>query len=154
MDIMMLLGPFPFMIKTVAYDTLNRTFNYEWASQQRLPHTKYKYFGIGGPALQYMGPGEQTIDLDGVIYPGQQGMSVSLALLRTMAASGKPLLMMNNTGGIMGRWIIKTINETNSVYTKLKKKVSPRKIEFSLSLQRYIDYDVDAALLLMGGGQL
>ena len=150
----MILGLFPFMINTTTYNKLQRNFDYKWAEKDRLPHPKYKNFGIGGPALQFMGPGSQTISLDGAIYPGQKGMGISLVAIRAMANSGKPLILMSFTGGIMGRWIIKKIDETNSEYAKVNKMVTPRKIEFNLSLQRFIDYDVDAKLLLMGGGIL
>ena len=74
MNIMMILGVFPFMISTAAFEKMQRSFDYNWARQDRLPHPTLKHLGIGGPALQYMGIGVNTITITGAIFPGQQGM--------------------------------------------------------------------------------
>ncbi len=154
MDVMLTLGDFPFMIKTAAYDTLKRSFQYKWAELERLPHPKYKTVGIGGAALQYMGLGSQTISLNGTIYPRQRGMESSLVTIRAMAGTGKPKLLMSFEGDIMGKWIIKQVDETKNEYAKINNKVVPRKIEFSIELQRFVDYAYDAGLSLEGGGVL
>lgn len=147
----MILGVFPFMIDTMAYDKLERSYEYKWASQDRLPHPLLKKIGVGGPALQYFGPGAQTISINGTIYPGQAGMKSSLVLLRWLAELGKPYLLVTSEGKIMGWWVIKSISETSSEYKKsvglpFLGTVVPRKVEFNMTLQRFIDFKKDAVI--------
>ncbi len=140
MNIMMILGVFPFMTSTAAFEKMQRSFEYSWAEQNRLPHPTYKYWGIGGPALQYQGPGTYTISIDGAIFPGQKGMATSLAILRAMANTGIPLPLLSFSGFILGRWVIKKIDETRSEFVRAGPLMSARKIEFSLTLQRYVEF--------------
>lgn len=144
MNIMMILGGFPFMTGLAVFEKMQRAYEYTWAEHQRLPHPILKYLGFGGPAMQYMGPGTETISLDGTIYPGQQGMPVSLAVLRGMANAGAPLPLLSFSGFILGTWVIKKIDENRSEYVRSGPMplVAPRKIDFNLSLQRYVELDL------------
>ena len=54
--------------------------------------------------------------------------------MRLCAGSGQPLPLINGSGFILGRWLIESVQETDSA---LFDDGSPRKIEFSLSLKRY-----------------
>ena len=52
----MRLGQFTFSVDTAAYQELSRTSEYRWASQDRIGQM---------PALQAVGPGSESINLDG-----------------------------------------------------------------------------------------
>ena len=132
--IMMMLGPCVFSIETAAYEQLQRNTQYQWASQSRLGHTVMKHLGIGGPAYQYIGPGDETISLNGTIYPKYKGSSLMVSLMRLSAGVGIALPLIDGEGIVMGRWLIDSVQETNSA---LFHDGSARKIDFSLSLKRY-----------------
>ena len=153
MNIMMILGGFPFMTGLAVFERMQRSYDYTWAEQQRLPHPTLKYLGFGGPALQYMGPGGETISLDGTLFPGQQGMPASLSVLRAMANTGVPLPLLTFSGFILGTWVIKKVDETRSEYVRSGPAplVAPRKIEFNLSLQRYVEFDLLSTVKSIGG---
>ena len=131
----MMLGPVIFTIDTAAYEQLQRNTQYQWASQSRLGHPVMKHLGIGGPAHQYIGPGEESISLNGSIYPQYKGGPLQVSMMRLTAGLGvaMPLIDPNN-GYVFGRWIIDSVQETNSV---LFSDGSPRKVDFNLSLKRY-----------------
>ena len=122
---MMQLGSFQFGVKTAAYQELNRKNEYRWASQDR--------FGLR-PTLQFTGIGAETIDLPGVIYPEFRGGFSQIKSMRTMAATGQPNFMIAGDGAMMGRWVIDSIDEKQSVFAAIGK---PRKIEFTLKLRRF-----------------
>ncbi len=131
---MMMLGPVRFSIESAAYDRLERSTQYNWASQQRLGDPDYKYLGLGGPALQYIGPGTDTITLNGTIFPQYHGGSLELTLMRLSAGLGTALPLIDGSGMLWGRWVIESVNETKSV---LFSDGAARKIEFTMTLRRY-----------------
>ena len=131
---MMLLGPVNFSIDTSAYEQLQRSSQYDWATQGRLGHPQLKHLGIGGPAHQYIGPGEESISLNGTIYPQYKGGTRQLSLIRLTAGLGIAMPLVDGNGFVYGRWIIENLQETRSVFFA---DGVPRKIEFTLSLKRY-----------------
>ncbi len=131
---MMTLGPVVFSINTAAYEQLQRSTQYQWASQSRLGHPVLKHLGIGGPAYQYISPGDESINLNGTIYPQYKGGPLQISLMRLGAGLGIALPLIDGYGFILGRWLVENVQETNSV---LFSDGSPRKIDFSLSLKRY-----------------
>ena len=131
---MMLLGPVSFSVETSAYEQLQRSTQYQWASQNRLGHPLLKHLGIGGPAHQYIGPGEESINLNGTVFPQYKGGPLHISLMRLSAGLGVALPLIDGNGFIYGRWLIESVQETNSV---LFSDGNPRKIDFSLSLKRY-----------------
>jgi phage protein U len=133
---MLILGAFPFSVNTAAYQQLQRSNQYQWASQARLGKSIAKHLGVGGPAYQFIGPGDETISLNGAIYPQYVGLPgrLSLSALRLQADAGIALPLVSVGGLLLGRFIIEQIQETDSA---LFSDGSPRKIEFTLSLKRY-----------------
>ena len=123
--VMWMLGEFMFSRDTAAPQSLRRNTSYSWASQDR--------FGRD-PALQYTGPGKDTIDLDGVIYPQYKGGLGQLDGIRELAGKGKPQLLVDGRGMVYGKWSILGVEETGSVFLS---NGTPRKVEFRLSLQRF-----------------
>ncbi|ETX03575.1 MAG: tail protein (plasmid) [Candidatus Entotheonella factor] len=122
---MLALGDFRFAVDTAAYQTLQRTSAYRWPGQERLARE---------PALQFTGPGTETLTLDGVIYPAFRGGLGQLDAMREMAARGEPLLLVDGLGQVRGQWVITQIEESQSHFLP---KGIPRKMTFTLSLQRY-----------------
>lgn len=122
-NVMMRLGDFKFMILTAAYQELRRTTDYKWPSQLRM--------GLG-PSSQFVGNGEDVINLQGVIYTEFRGGNGQIDRLREMAAMGEPYLMISGLGGVMGRWIIERVEETQTLFAAFG---TPRKQEFNLTLR-------------------
>lgn len=131
---MMLLGPFPFSINSAAYQKLQRTTQYNWASQNTLGHPIAKRLGLGGATRQYIGPGDDTINLDGTMYPQYKGGPEYMIAMRLSAGLGIALPLLCSSGIPLGRWIIESVSETKSEFLE---DGTARKIEFSLSLKRY-----------------
>lgn len=124
--VMMLLGFYPFAISTAAYSRLQRSVEYRWAQQNR----------IGArPGQQFIGIGSDEVALSGEILPHWNGGIHQVDLMRTQAALGKPLTLMEGHGGFyLGRWVIARIAETKS---ELCADGAPSLIEFELSLRHY-----------------
>ena len=125
-SVMMMLGAYPFMIDTAAYQALRRVSNYSWRQQDRLGQR---------PSQQYLGPGSDEISLRGEIMPFWKGGTGQIDLMRAQAELGEPLILLEGNGGfVMGDWVIMRIEETR---TELLADGRPRVIEFSITLRQY-----------------
>ena len=124
-NIMMMLGGFQFCILTAAYQELNRHSEYKWPSHHR--------FGQR-PSSQFVGIGEETITLAGIIYPEYRGGFQQVEQMRSMAGRGQPLLLVDGLGKLWGRWVIEAIDEKQSLFAAFG---APRKQEFNLQLRRF-----------------
>jgi len=125
MSVMMALGSYRFALETSAYQQLQRTISYRWQAQDRINND---------PAMQFVGPGAEQINLEGIIYPDFRGGLGQIEGMKDSADNGEPLLLVDGLGQIWGRWVILQIEETREVF--LKNGV-PRKISFRLSISRY-----------------
>ena len=133
---MMQLGPIRFSIGTAAYQNLQRSTQYAWKVRERVVPEALKRLGLGGPGYQYNGPGDDTINLNGTIYPQFNGGAMQVSLMRLAAGTGVPLPLIEGSGFILGLWIITRIGETNSIFFA---NGESRKIEFTLELKRYYE---------------
>jgi len=124
-NIMMKLGRYTFSLKTAAYQDLKRSTAYRWQQQDRINRR---------PAQQYLGIGEETISLSGTVYPYFKGGTKQINAIRAEAETGKPLLLIDGTGMVWGKMVIKKINETQKI---LFSDGTPRQIDFSLELAYY-----------------
>ena len=128
---MLSLGMFVFSLSTLAYQELQRQTNWRHASNSR----------VGAPpALQFVGRGDDTITLPGIILPELAGSVLSLDALRLMANTGKAWPMVEGTGRIYGLWVIESLSETKTVFFR---NGTPRRIEFTLTLKRTDDDRID-----------
>ncbi len=118
------LGLFVFSLKTAPFQQLSRDTRQRWAANNRIGQR---------PALQHMGPGEDTITLSGVLAPEITGGPASLDVLRLMADSGKAWTLLDGKGFFYGLWGIDGISETRTLFFA---NGTARRIEFSLSLKR------------------
>jgi len=130
---LMSLGLFAFSIKTAPFETLKRSTQYRWASKDRVGRA---------PAYQSVGPGEDSLTIEGTLAPELTGGPKNLDKLREMMASGKVWILTAGTGEVMGKWFITQIEETKS---HMLVNSAARKIAFTLSLKFYPDDD-DALL--------
>lgn len=128
---MLSLGMFVFSLSTLAYQELQRQTNWRHASNSRVG---------AAPALQFVGRGDDTITLPGILLPELAGSILSLDALRLMANTGKAWPMVEGTGRIYGLWVIESLSETKTLFFR---DGTPRRIEFTLTLKRTDDDRID-----------
>lgn len=128
---MLALGMFVFSLSTAAYQALQRQT--EWR------HTSSNRVGTA-PARQFLGRGDDSITLPGVILPELAGSALSLDALRLMANTGKAWPMVEGSGRIYGLWIMESLSETKTLFFR---DGTPRRIEFTVILKRIDDDRID-----------
>lgn len=133
---MLALGMFVFSLSTAAYQELQRQTEWRHASNNRVG---------AAPARQFVGRGDDSITLPGIILPELAGIALSLDVLRLMANTGKAWPMVEGSGRIYGLWIIESLSETKTIFFR---DGTPRRIEFTLNLKRIDDDRID----LIGAG--
>ncbi|MGT3569114.1 phage tail protein, partial [Klebsiella pneumoniae] len=109
MAIMMGLGPFRFSLDTAAYQNLERNDEYRWESQERIGRH---------PALQFIGEGHSTVNIDGVIYPHFRGGFNQIESMRAIAKLGRPLFLVSGSGRIFGMFAITVVDENQSFFNR------------------------------------
>ncbi|QOE32756.1 baseplate protein [Achromobacter phage Mano] len=124
---MMTLGGFRFGINTAAYQTLKRKTEYRWAAQDRFGRRE---------ALQYTGPGTDSITLEGAIFPAYRGGTGQVSNLRALAATGRPHMLIDGLGNILGQWVIESVDEGQGTFAAFG---IPRKQEFTVQIRKFDD---------------
>ena len=110
---------------TAAYQSRNRTTAYRWAKQDRLTRD---------PALQFVGQGDDTLKLSGVIYPHYKGGLGQVDSMRQEAGKGKPFILVEGTGTVFGKFVIESITENQEHFMV---GGTPQKISFTLNLRKF-----------------
>lgn len=128
---MLALGMFVFSLSTLAYQELQRQTEWRHPSSSRVG---------AAPARQFIGRGDDSITLPGIIFPELAGTTLSLDAVRLMANTGKAWPMIEGTGRIYGLWVIESLSETKTVFFR---DGTARRIEFTLSLKRIDDDQLD-----------
>lgn len=123
--VMMALGMFRFGVHRANYQEFSRSASWRWAPQERLGRR---------PALQFLGPGSDEITLEGVIYPAFKGGLRQVELMRLMAGTGQPQILVDGLGWVWDRWAITTIEERKALFVS---DGAPRRIEFTVGLTAY-----------------
>ena len=124
-ETMMALGTYRFSIDSAAYQELKHSQPYRWQAQERLQRR---------PAMQFLGAGEESIELSGVIYPHFKGGLEQLDTMRAEASKGQPLLLVDGLGFVWGQWVITQIDEGQSFF---QGNGQPLKQSFQLKLVNY-----------------
>jgi len=124
---LLLLGPFRFAVGTAAYDQLTRSSGWNWQGVDRVGQA---------PALQFTGPRNETITLDGRLVPPLTGGIEQLSRMRFMADFGKPLPLIDGRGRFHGMWVIEAIDDTGTNHFG---NGYPKLTTFSISLKKYSD---------------
>lgn len=136
---LMALGLFVFETRSVPYQQLARSTTWRHASQSRVGQR---------PAYQFVGPGEDTITLSGILLPEFTGGQPSLDEIRRMADEGQAWPLIEGTGRQYGLWVITGVDETSSVFSY---DGAAAKIEFTLNLERIDDAETDRLGSLAAG---
>jgi len=129
-EVLMGVGPYRFAIVGLNYQSLERSFEYRWEPQPRIGRR---------PALQWLGPGVETVTLQGIIYPrdprtrGDQGFA-QLEQMRQEAMQGIPRGVASHLGRYYGLWCITNISDVQSYFFKDGR---PQKVEFTIELAAY-----------------
>jgi phage protein U len=129
------LGQFIFALNPLAFQEMRRSSNWRHPSNSRV---------MARPAHQFVGPGDETITLTGLLAPEFVGDRHAIQRLRDMADKGYGYALVNGAGEAFGAWAITDIEETGTIFVK---EGVPRRVEFSITLIR-----VDDALTDPGGG--
>ncbi|MBF0375727.1 MAG: phage tail protein [Alphaproteobacteria bacterium] len=127
---MLTLGLFVFTLQSAPIATIRRSTAQRWESKPRAAG--------GAPAWQWIGPGDDSVTIDGLLMPELTGGPENLDALRDMAAAGTAWMLIAGTGESLGRWFIKSVEETRSHFAG---PGLPRRIAFTLALERYWDDD-------------
>jgi phage protein U len=133
---MMTLGMFVFGLSTLTYQELQRQTAWRHNSTSRIG---------AAPARQFLGRGDDSITLPGVLLPELCGSLLELDTLRAMADTGKAYALIASTGVVYGQFVIESLSETRTLFFS---DGTPRRVEFSLTLQRVDTDQVD----LLGSG--
>ena len=130
---MMALGQFVFSLDTLAYQELQRSTDWRHPSNSR----------VGArPARQFVGVGEDTITLTGLVVPEFRGSRKTLDQIRAMADAGSAYALVAGTGDVMGAWVNQRVNETGTLF--IREGVA-RRVDFTLELARVDDDQADPA---------
>ncbi len=121
----LMLGSYMFSLNTAAFQELNRKTEYRWVAVER--HGQ-------DDALQYTGPGQDTVDLPGVVYPSYRGGGGQITKLRALAAQAQPQSMIDGAGNVYGRWVVLGVDEKQSIFAAFGQ---PKKQEFTVRLRRF-----------------
>ena len=123
---MLSLGDFQFSVDTAAYGELSLKAEYPWAKVTRLQNT---------PQHQAVGKETRSISLQGVVYPSyRESGAEQIETLRSAAAKMEPQYLTSGDGRCLGRWIVKSVSETDSAFFD---DGTPQKQEFTLELEQF-----------------
>jgi len=129
---LMALGQFVFQLSTLAYHELQRSTEWRHPGNSR----------VGArDALQFTGPGDDTITVSGTLVPELAGTLDSLRQIRAMADAGDAYALVDGTGRVLGAWVITSLSETGSAFVE---GGVARKTDFTLTLKRADDAQVQS----------
>lgn len=131
---MMVLGLYVFMLRTVPYQELQYQRNWRHSVNSRVNRR---------PSTQFLGPDNDSLTLSGVLLPEVTGGRLSLLALEQMAELGKAWPLIEGSGTIYGMFVIEGLSQTKAEFFR---DGMPRRIEFTLTLKR-----VDESLTDMFG---
>ncbi|KAG0190631.1 hypothetical protein DFQ28_001746 [Apophysomyces sp. BC1034] len=108
---------------------------HEWQRRRAWKHRSQSRVGARD-ARQFVGVGDDTITLHGLVATGTIGSMASLSLLAGMGDSGAAHVLVDGLGNVYGAFVIESFNETATYHTK---EGLARKIAFDLTLARVDD---------------
>lgn len=121
---MMTLGFFVFSRLTVPYQTSQHDMVWRHPTNSR----------VGArPSAQFLGVGDETLTLSGVLMPEITGGELSLDMLRKMADTGKAYPLIEGRGTVTGFFVIEKISKGRSEFFR---DGAARRIEFTIELKR------------------
>ena len=138
---MMIYGMFVFQLSTLPHQQLQQSRNWRHVKNERINRSA---------SWQYIGAGDDTITLSGLLYPEITGGEVSLTALTSQAYVGRPWPLIDGVGQIYGMYVITGLNTTRS---ELDRYGRARKIEFTVTFER-VDEDLRERLQSSSLGDL
>ena len=138
---MMIYGMFVFQLSTLPHQQIQQSRNWTHVKNERLNRSA---------SWQYIGAGDDTITLSGLLYPEITGGEVSLTALTSQAYVGRPWPLIDGVGQIYGMYVITGLNTTRS---ELDRYGRARKIEFTVTFER-VDEDLRERLQSSSRGDL
>ena len=143
---MMTLGYFVFSRLTVPFQQKQHDMVWRHPSSNR----------VGArPVSQFLGAGDETVVLSGVLLPEITGGELSLETLIKMADTGKAYPLIDGRGTVHGQFVIEKISTGSSEFFP---DGAARRIEFSMDLKRVDDDDTgllsNSRLDMIGLGDL
>jgi phage protein U len=121
------IGMFVFGLPRIAYEELERRASWRFGETDR--------FGARA-ASQYLGPGPETITLNGVLVPEIAGSYGDIERLREMAATGESWPVLLGTGEVLGTYRIDNIDDR---WRNIIGGGLPRAVDFAVDLTRVDD---------------
>jgi phage protein U len=122
--VLMMLGRYMFSVTSAVPQSASHRVAYKWPSQDVVG---------GAPVLQYLGPGQHSVELPGRIYPHYRGGLDQVRAMRQLADSGDVQLLVDALGTVYGDFAITEVAETQKVFDANN---APRRIDFHLKLTR------------------
>ena len=123
-DKLLAIGMFVFGMGRLNYQEFERRTSWK--------HGKTPRFGARD-AGQYLGPGEQTITLNGLLVPEIYGSYSDIDRLHEMAGTGEIYPMILGTGEVLGEFRVLAIDER---WRTLMGGGRPRHLDFAMDLDR------------------
>jgi uncharacterized protein len=136
---------------TPGFESLQRDAQYTWVSNDRLSRD---------PAMQFVGPGEENIVVEGRMFPYHFGGLSTIDRLRAAGRAGKPYILarfypLKDPAGysseVIGNFVIKRVR---TVESKIGTIGIAHKIDFTLELARYGDDKISSTGSSGGGVQI
>jgi phage protein U len=124
-SVLLALGNYRFSVSDGAFQTFKRATSWRWPAQERI--------GMA-PAKQFVGPGECTVSIEGVIYPHYAGGLRQIDQMIAQAGLGSPLQLVTGYGRYLGLYCIEKVTDDQSVFMQ---DGAPKKIEFTIELGAY-----------------
>lgn len=100
-EYLLAIGMFVFGVPTLAFEELEQRASWRWADGER--------YGARA-AAQFLGPGEETITLNGTLVPEIAGSFSDIERLKEMAASGEVWPVVMASGRMLGEFRIDAID--------------------------------------------
>ncbi|RYG20462.1 MAG: phage tail protein [Caulobacteraceae bacterium] len=102
---LMSLGEFVFGIDDLLFNMIREKRSWRHPSADRV--------GMP-PAYQFVGVGENTLSLGGVLAPGQLGRRAAIDEISTMASTGEPQPLVDGEGTVYGAYLLTDLDTTSS----------------------------------------
>lgn len=99
---LMTLGMFVFGMDTVPYDDLVRRVSWRHGDSERFQ---------ARAASQFLGPGEDSVIINGLIVPEIAGTYSSLDTLRAMGDTGDSWQLLDGLGRVLGQYRLESVEE-------------------------------------------
>lgn len=124
-DHLLAIGMFVFGVDGPTYQELERRTDWRWASTPRF---------MARDALQFTGPGQDTITLNGVLVPEVAGGYSDLERLREMGDSGETQQLVLGDGTVLGQFVIAAVDHREQ---NIIRGGRARRYDFAVDLRRH-----------------